>query len=134
MKSILILLSLSLSSLSFAQQAKNFLISGNILNATDCSYDLFEVSNEGTWNSIEQGNLGSTYELSLPSEGLYLMVFKNNDDIKHMYLDLSNESVEYMNVNFDYNSHIIYYYDVDEQKYITYQVGDSTIIEMYKSQ
>lgn len=131
MKKIIFILALFVSSMGLTQDATNFNVSGNILNADDSRYLLYDVDEDGNWRFVRKVELDSTYNITVASYRTYLIIFKTDDDAKHMYLSLSGASKQYLSIDFKHDSHIVYYFDEQKHKYMFYFVEDSDIIQMY---
>jgi len=130
LKNSLTLLVLFVSTLGFTQDDKNFIISGNILNASECIYVLYDIIDDNSWHFVEEVKLDSTYKISVKPHGMYLIIFKSQGKSKQMYLDLNGPSKQLMSINFKYDSHIFYAYNEEEKIYNSYLLTDSDILQM----
>jgi len=132
MKYFLISLILLVSTIAFSQ---NFEIYGSIKDTTgSVKYSLYDVDENGTWKEVDLNvAVQNNYELSLKPD-TYLIVFKNKDKAKHLYLDLDPElSGSYtMHVNFNLDTHGVVHFSSEHQKYVSYLVDNETILAMYK--
>ena len=130
MKYFLISLIIPLMPMAFSQ---SFEINGSIIDSTGrTNYILYDVDIHGTWQPTDTTIINDAYDISLVP-GTYLIVFRNRDKAKHLYLDLDSEqSGTYtMNVNFSLDTHAVIYYNNDFQKYFSYLVDNETIVSMY---
>jgi len=130
MKNILLIITLFLSLVGFTQSTSNFtnnnfIINGQIENATNCNYIIYDIDKNGLWRFLEKVSISSKFKITVKAYKSYFIIFKTKNKAKHLYLNLAGPSTENSIIDFKYDSHIVMYYDVKYSKYSFYLVDDN---------
>ena len=130
MKNILLIITLFVSLVGFTQNTSNFsntdfVINGQIENATNCNYIIYDIDKNGLWRFLEKVSISSKFKIIVKAYKSYFIIFKTKNKAKHLYLNLAGASTENLIIDFKYNSHIVMYNDVKYSKYSFYLVDDN---------
>ena len=107
------------------------IIKGDIFNSGKVDCKVYAPDHNYRWGFQYHKTFKSSYKLKFDvKEELYLVVFQYQDDIKHLYLNLSESGSYTANIDFDLGYHIVVYYEDIGNFYDSYLVSHQQVNDM----
>jgi hypothetical protein len=129
MKNLLLILFLSFSAFIYAQD--EIIIKGDIFNSGKVHCKVYAPDHNYRWGFQYYKTFKNSYKLKFEVKTeLYLVVFQYEDDIKHLYLNLSEPGSYTANIDFDLLYHIVVYYEDIGNQYDSYLVSHQQVNDM----
>lgn len=131
MKNIIFIVVLMLSFTLHSQDS--FKVSGTLLNSNqNTTVIIYIPDTEGNWQYKDTIYGEDMYQLEVSTNEAYLLRFINPLGDKYLWLDLDNHSGFYtMNVNFEYTTHGVVYYNDEFSQYMSYLVTNDEVQNLF---
>jgi hypothetical protein len=134
MKKLLVMILLAMASIVHSQD--EFEVQGQLTNA-DLKTDIivYVVDTAGLWTCRDTTTFSNTYHMMMSTNETYLLRFTSSLGDKYLWLELDENPGYYtMNVNFEWTTHGVVYYNQEFQKYVSYLVTNDQVQELFYDQ